>query len=224
MAGKKASKKVVVVKRRRFRRRNKGNKKVVYPVCPPPNQRLCLKYSDCINYQLSSLQPTKIFIYRPNCLYDPDYTGVGHQSLFRDQMFGLYQFARTVGFKITVKLVSDSLTPCEVVLYRMPDVGSTLHDTAREIKGARKGLLTSQKALYLNTFWLVDKFLENKKYTCLTDELYKQTPTAALPGDQSCWMGLSMKYLATSGTVNIYYEINIKQYSKFEEPIMPTQS
>lgn len=217
MAMAKSSKPKYIKRKRLYRRKNKGNRKVVYPVAPSARQRACLKYTDIWYFNLTGLAPTQQTMWRPNCLYDPFFTGLGHQSMFRDQFYAMYGYARCCAFSIYVRIMSDSLTPTEVVLFRYDVSTLPAHTDAREYKGSKKGFVTSQKPLTLSMSYLVDRFLENNKYTCFTADDFKQPAGSALPAIASCWVGLS-SYNTGSTNVGLTYEFNIKQYCQFSEP------
>lgn len=46
-----------------------------------------------------------IWQYRANSVFDPDYTGVGHQPMYFDNLAAIYQNYRVLGCKITVTVV-----------------------------------------------------------------------------------------------------------------------
>lgn len=199
------------------KRRNRGNPKVRYVVAPPFKQRVALKYTDIWYFNLTTLAPIGQSMWRPNDLFDPFYSGVGHQSMFRDQLYAMYAFARCCAFSVYVRVMSDSLIPTEVCLFKYDVSTLPFHVDLREYKGTRKGFVTSQKPLNLSMSYLVDNFLENRKYTCFTDDSFKQSGGSALPVNASCWVGLSA-YSTGTGNVNITYQFNIKQFTQFTEP------
>lgn len=205
-------------RRRRFlgRRPNRGNPRVVYPIAPPPRQRICLKYADLVAQTLTSSVQYNQFIFRPNDMFDPDWTNVGHQSLFRDQMYAMYSYARCVAFTFSVIVSTDAFTPVEVLLYRNDTSTASSHSVAREYSGTRRALVVAGKPVKLSMSALVDRFLQNRKYTCLTDDKFKQPENASLGSPESCWVGLSYYYPGGS-SVNVFAQWNIKQYCQFAE-------
>lgn len=198
-------------------RTNRGNKKMIYPVAPPNIQRACLKY----NESYSNLIPTASYasyVWRPNCIYDPNYSGTGHQSMYRDQYFQLYSWVRCVAFTIQYKIVSDSDTPCEVVLCPIETNTGASYDQLLEYKGCKKGVCTKSKPCYLSMSFLVDRLLGNRKYTCLIDDLFKQSSAATLDGKATAWVQFSAVNRGAVG-VNLFYNVSIKQYVQFSEPV-----
>lgn len=204
------------VNRRRRIRRNKGNPRVVYPVAPPPRQRICLKYADLVAQTLTSSIQYQQFLFRPNDVFDPDWTNVGHQSLFRDQMFAMYSFVRCVAFNFSVIISTDAFTPVEVILYRNDTSTASSHSVAREYSGTKRALVVAGKPVKLSMSSLVDRFLQNRKYTVLTDDKFKQPENSSLGATESCWIALSYYYPGGS-SANVFAQWNIKQYCQFSE-------
>lgn len=61
----------------------------------------CLKYHDDLVINVSGTGGAN-YLYSCNSIYDPDYTGVGHQPLGRDQFADFYDRYVVLGSKITV--------------------------------------------------------------------------------------------------------------------------
>lgn len=66
-----------------------------------------LVYADKINLSLSSGGPN-YYSFRMNSLFDPDYTGTGHQPQWFDQLAAIYRNYRVKGSKITVTFGSNA--------------------------------------------------------------------------------------------------------------------
>jgi len=68
-----------------------------------------LRYCDF--FQLTSTTGGTVSnVFRANGIFDPDYTGGGHQPLFRDAWVGLYDYYTVLGSKITVEYQSRNAT------------------------------------------------------------------------------------------------------------------
>lgn len=100
------------VSRRRFKRRSsrRSRRRVVrIPRSPPgqalPNTIICrFRYSEEISIN-PALASVTAYVFRANSLYDPNYTGVGHQPAPYDQMKLFYKKFKVIGSKITVRPV-----------------------------------------------------------------------------------------------------------------------
>ena len=66
-----------------------------------------LRYCDYAQIQ-SSTGGTASWVFRANGIFDPDYTNVGHQALFRDAYAGIYDYYTVLGSKLTVTFQSRS--------------------------------------------------------------------------------------------------------------------
>lgn len=70
-----------------------------------------------------------------NGLYDPDYTGVGHQPMYFDQMSALYNHYTVIGSKITVKTVNiygPATAPAYYFTLSQNDDGSITYNTLKD--------------------------------------------------------------------------------------------
>lgn len=103
-------------KRRSFKRKAYRSKRRVVriPRSPPgqalPNQMICkFRYSEEISINPGAAS-VAAYVFRANSLYDPNYTGVGHQPAPYDQMKLFYKKFKVIGSKITVRPVLASAT------------------------------------------------------------------------------------------------------------------
>lgn len=72
----------------------------------PKKMVMTHKYVDLISMTASGgTVATRQFVC--NGMYDPDYTGTGHQPMYFDQMSALYNHYTVIGSKITVKTVNS---------------------------------------------------------------------------------------------------------------------
>lgn len=224
MAGK-VIKKIIkkkIYRKKIYRKKNAGNPRVRYPVAPYFRQRACLKYTETLKVPLTTLAPSYSYMWRPNDVYDPNYSGIGHQSMYRDQFFLLYNWVRCCAYKITYRIISDSQSPIEVCLCPVESGTTSPIESLMEYKFAKKGWVTSQKPMTISFSSLVDKHLGNQKYTCFTDDTFKQN-TSALDSKATAWVQFAALNRG-DGAVNLYTEVSIKQYVQFSEPIQQSQS
>lgn len=62
-----------------------------------------MRYCDRRTYAQSVADTPGSYIYRANSIFDPDYTGAGHQPMWRDNYAAIYNTYVVLGSKITVK-------------------------------------------------------------------------------------------------------------------------
>lgn len=68
-----------------------------------------LRYCDYMQLNSTSGASTSQ-LYRANGIFDPDYTNVGHQALYRDAYAAIYDYYTVLGSKMTVTFQSRSAT------------------------------------------------------------------------------------------------------------------
>lgn len=105
-------------RRRRYRRRRRSKG---IPRGILPNTRL-VKHTyfepDCSLNPTTGGQPAT-HIFSANGLFDPDYTGVGHQPLAFDEMTTLYNHYTVVGVKLTYTFTTQSASYAHIVAAKL---------------------------------------------------------------------------------------------------------
>lgn len=71
-----------------------------------------LQYSDVVQLQASAGTPG-LWQFRMNSLFDPDFTGTGHQPKWFDQLAAVYFRYRVKGAKITAKFIPNQIADAE---------------------------------------------------------------------------------------------------------------
>lgn len=117
--------------KRSISRKRVSRKRRALPVAfNPLPDRLHVKLRYTQNFIFTTTTAASVQIMRGNSLFDPDYTGTGHQPLFRDQYSGLYNRYCVLGSSIACEAVCPYANQCmQVVLYPQPDdvtTGSTI--------------------------------------------------------------------------------------------------
>lgn len=154
--------------RRVYRRRRRTTAMVnrsAYPVSS--HLRTKLKYTAVLNLGTSGVTPVEYF-FRGNSLYDPDFTGTGHQPLGFDQIMNLYSKFFVSGSSIRLT-ASGNTTPVMIVLAPEEDTtGVSILPTAAEKPKAKSRLLastgTSQGIMrsYATTYQMTGKSKNNR--------------------------------------------------------------
>lgn len=78
----------------------------------PDRLKTRLQYCDVVQLAASAGTPA-LYQFRMNGLYDPDYTGTGHQPQWFDQLSAVYQTYRVLGSKITVTFIPNQVSDIE---------------------------------------------------------------------------------------------------------------
>lgn len=72
-----------------------------------------LRYNEAHKFAAqSNLNFASSYKYRLNGLFDPNFTGLGHQPMGYDELSSIYKKATVVGARITVAFITDSTEPC----------------------------------------------------------------------------------------------------------------
>lgn len=105
-----------------------------------------LQYNDVITLTGTTAQYT----FRANSMFDPDFTGTGHQPSYFDQYIASYERYRVVACTITVSVINRSFTdPAMVAIFPVTDVPTiTSISQAAEIPRRKiTGILPSYQTL-----------------------------------------------------------------------------
>lgn len=79
----------------------------------PDRLRTKLHYCDVVQLSASAGSPG-LWQFRMNGMFDPDYTGTGHQPQWYDQLSAVYSFATVVASKIKVTFIPANVSDTEV--------------------------------------------------------------------------------------------------------------
>lgn len=101
-----------IVKPRRSMRRSTLNWKLL-PVGFTKTKLVKMRYVDTISLDTGS-GVVASYAYRANDLYDPDYTGSGHQPYTFDQWSVLYELCHVIGAKCTVRYTPTAATSSSI--------------------------------------------------------------------------------------------------------------
>lgn len=194
---------------------------------PPDNQVCRLRYVQNILLTPSALFPLQANVFRINDLFDPDLTGGGHQSYFRDQMFAIYQYARVLSASIKCTCITDSAqVPLMLVLSPLQNISGTADTvitTAAERKGSKSAYINGQLVKVLSASLSSDKFFGQAPNSTLTDTAYLQAVGSALTGSYSMWFEM-LAYGLSASTQNVYVKVEIEQIARFEQPLQQVGS
>ncbi len=84
----------------------------------PDSVRTTLRYS-VVNSAVHSSGTAQIYRFRGNSVYDPDYTGTGHQPVGFDEFSAFFQYYRVVASKI-ILIISSITTDTPVIVTVRP--------------------------------------------------------------------------------------------------------
>lgn len=211
-------------RKRTYRRRRMMNKKISplkkFIIGMPNYMNRCLKYAENVKMGTEGVGAQQLTTWTPNDLYDPYYTGTGHQSLFRDQLYGLYFYGRCIAYKIEADIICTNATaPVDIALLRTGDVTNIPTSMSQVIEQPNVKFVRingSSGRAKLSFFTYVDRNFGNKKGTAIYDDRFKQGPTSGLPSIASCVVQI-VTGSSDGSSYSIQVFVRIWQYTKFED-------
>lgn len=229
MAYKKQYKKKNYKGRRRNRRRqNKKNKPtttIMKSIGVADMLYVKLNYVDTIKISNASL-PYFTYVFRGNSLFDPDFTGTGHQPLYYDQYSLLYARYRVLASSIKLDVINNSGngTMYYVAEPNTDTTGTTSVSVIYEQSRASAPKIVSIAARLGSR---MKRYASTRKVCGLTkSQLYDDTfaaLTSTNPGNVWYW-NLLFESVDQSTEVIGYFIIKITYYCQFFDRIFAAQS
>lgn len=163
------------------------------------------------------------YSYRWNSTFDPDYTGTGHQPLFRDTFAGIYDQYAVVSAVAKITFCNVGAYPCYVGAITEDDsTSSTLLDVLCEQTHGWHKLLPAEggslSSVTVTLPWSAKKILNIDPFTSQT---YK-TAIGSNPTEESY---LTLWVVTADGTTGkCYVDTTIEQTVLWTELSTPTES
>jgi hypothetical protein len=182
-----------------------------------------LRYVDSFSLSISSGSLAKQLM-RWNSTFDPDFTGVGHQPLYRDTFASVYDHYAVVSTKAKVKYINtstDTVIVCGVVTEDDSSSSSTSTTLCEQATGQHTILPPLAGSLSTHTFaasWDCQEVLGIDPYG---SEAYK-TPTGENPSEESYLVIWVTNYNASTMAVTVNLEMEFTVV--WSELATPTQS
>lgn len=184
-----------------------------------------LRYHDYFSFT-STAGGSGINIWRANGIFDPDYTNVGHQPLYRDTYAGIYDFYTVIGSKINVTFQSESATVgalVGIIGSDTPTISTTI-DTLCEMNNAVSDIVGSvnagSKSLFM-TYSPMEQLGSNVK-----DDNSTMTAVGADPstGEGTFYYGVWIAAADSTSTVKVTVKLQIEYTVKFTYLSKPVQN
>lgn len=220
-------------KRRVYRKKPRNMLRSRYkariPTAPAQRSRMLKLQYQQVNTLTSTAGSIASILFRINDLVDPYYTGVGHQSLYRDQMYSLYEYGRVVAASIQVSCCTPNGNTVFKVVLQAATSGLTDNDmnTASERTGAITRLVQGYNGQYpMKIYSTCDRYFGLRRYTTQHDSVYRQANTSVSNiGDaNSMWYMILANDLTAGASSNLVVNVKICQYTIFEEPLQVSGS
>lgn len=134
--------------RRRGGRRGRGGVTTKLMRQPVPDKIMTkLRYSEAIVVNLSTPSVLGSYLFRTS-IYDPDFTSLGHQPLWRDQLDYLYTKYRVHGIKYRLTIVNTNVNQLTggAIVHQPDSTLETNLNTIRERRNSRTFVLNGASA------------------------------------------------------------------------------
>jgi hypothetical protein len=188
-----------------------------------PHQLLTkLRYHDTLTITSTAGSLAK-YVFRWNSTFDPDFTGTGHQPLYRDTFAGIYDQYAVVSAIAVVKFANTSGDPWVVGVLSEDDATSstTISVLCEQATGQHKLLPPVTGSLSSGTFNASFDAKKRLGIDPFTSELYK-TAVGSNPTEESdlvIW-----GYDTSGGSSTVTFDIELVQTVLWTELTSPTQS
>lgn len=219
-------------RRRNFRRRrrkrmyNNAYKVIVRgPHICPDSMYVKLPYNESFNVSASTNLDQ---IFRGNSLYDPNFSGAGHQPLGYDQLTSLYNQYTVMGCKVTLSLMSTSAAVTQ------SDVQMTLiasNDSGAFVSSELIAEQPYNKTRYMGNAYVgprsITSYYSSSKITGVSKKRVMDDPDfSALYNNNPAKVWYVHCYLAdlTADNLTATYKVTLLYYAKFWDRIKLTTS
>lgn len=196
----------------------------------PSRKRLTLKYSD--TFEMSSTSGAVITQqFRANSLFDPDYTGIGHQPRGFDQWCsatGPYQVYRVLEHRVAVKASTSYNAQLEgqivcgysdlSTLPSLPSSAATNVSAQSELRGWKAAILPIGAPVQRLDFDAKIADIEGVSESAVLSEDGYSAQYGANPTDIA-WFSIQACCL-TGGTGTVYVQVDMEFDVQFEQPIL----
>lgn len=184
-----------------------------------------LAYNETVRLTGGSAGATAVYVFNASSLYDPNYTGTGHQPLGFDQIMAMYDHYVVLGAKVTVKFAMPSgsaYTVAQVGVHGAATVTPRTNGSAYVETGT-----TSMKMVgFPSYFPQVTQGYSPKVHMGVTNPMDAdklQGQINANPTDGWYWHVFAEPHLS-SETVDVFANVTIEYTAAFIEPVELAQS
>jgi len=185
----------------------------------PKTRRAILRYTDHVTSITSTLGALGSYVFRANGIYDPNYTGTGHQPMGFDQWAALYNHYVVLGAKMTVKVLpsASSTAPC-IIGTMVTDGTAVPYTTPGTFIEAKRGPYRLFKATD-RVVSLVQKYSSKKQFnvTDVKDNVARiGAPVTADPTEDAMFNIWFFTMDNTTASPNLF--VTIDYIVEFSEP------
>lgn len=157
------------------------------------------------------------YLFRANSTYDPNYTGGGHQPLYRDEMAAMYGYYTVLSSVIRVTFAQTPVAQCNFGIVLTKDTALTNVPTElAEQYVLTKPLIQSQRyaPLTLAKYYIGTKFHRTDRKSMMAEDTYRVSATGNPGANSAAYFHILVAQLDGSTTtpavqcqVELYYTV-----------------
>lgn len=194
-----------------------------FPSSGLPNSVL-MKHKYVDSYSVSTTTSCNAQIYRLNSMFDPYYTGVGHQPFYYDQMTPLYNRCIVYGVKVEIK--ASCGTNQSVIGFKTQADTSAIASVSLALEKAdvKYGLCNAGgQAIYLSRYYDINKLFGVSKQMVMNGEMDFSHDSANNPS-RIWYLQIFAQHPDESTTSTSQYTVELTYYAKWIDRITQSQS
>lgn len=209
----------VANRRRRVRRRMRRSRiRRPIPTGIPQTMTVRMRYVDTISLNPDGVHPAN-YVFRANSIYDPNYSGIGHQPMWHDMYALMYKRYRVIGSKITARFVNSTANNYLVGVFKSDDPSTLMASEAiTENKASKYRYLNASGGGGSTT--IVEKFSARSWFRNVT--LDTQMATVNANPTQVSYYRLWAEDQFKGDVEPIVCTVTIEYVVKFTEPLIET--
>lgn len=198
--------------------------KISRALTPFPNAKLVRhKYVDTVSIAASAAATPQMYQFRCNSVFDPDYTGVGHQPMFHDEMAAQYKYYTVLRSRIKLTFSSGSTQDVHYVLWVDDDATvPTDASTCMEQHGSSYSfnrLDRRSSPLSLNARWNGPAWLKTSRTAYLADDT-QRIPVGSNPAAAQAKYYNMMIYHPTGTALQaLTMKVEMMYYVMWRDPV-----
>lgn len=157
-----------------------------------------------------------------NGLWDPDFTGVGHQPMGFDQMMLMYEHYSCIRSKITINFVNASASPVRVGIMLSPDTVALSNLQKIMENGLVKTLVldsnTNKSTGQLTLNCDISKYFGRKSKRDIIDDVELKGSSAANPLEQVYYTVFAFSPFGSTEDITVGMDVMISYDAVYTEP------
>lgn len=193
---------------------------------PFPNSKMVRhKYVDTVTMSVAGAPGVaQLYQFRANSMYDPDYTGVGHQPMFRDEMAAQYKHYTVLRSNIIVTFPSTDSQERFILIWVDDDVNipSDQNAVMEQHKSKYAGVRQDRRntPFTLKASFNAAKWNKTTEKAYIADDMAKTASSGNPDNSLTKWYNIWSAPMLSSTTQNaLAFKVEMQFYTLWREPV-----